>query len=123
MATVNWTDFNPAGDPVYRQSQVPTPDLLDRTKRQLSIKANQANSNSGVGRDPDTAASLTNQVQQMADFTKNLYPNTYPQALDAYAKASVPLTPFEHPDVASVLQRNGRTWPQVWHGERRAVQS
>lgn len=102
VADVNWTDFNPAGDPVYKTTPMPTPDLLDRTKRQLNIGATQA----GMKADTDTAASKTNAAAQMTDFLKKQYPDTYPQALDAYAKGSVPLTPFEHPDVASTLQRN-----------------
>lgn len=98
----DWTDFNAAGDPVYKQSEVPTPDLLDRTKRQLNIKATQAS----AGLDRDTAASRTNQAHQVTGFIKGQYPDTYPQALDAYAKGSVPLTDFEHPDVARTLTRN-----------------
>lgn len=104
-AMKDWTDFNTAGDPIYKQSEVPTPDLLDRTKRQLNIKATQAS----AGLDSDTAASRMNQAHQVTGFIKGQYPDTYPQALDAYAKGSVPLTDFEHPDVARTLTKHEGT--------------
>lgn len=105
LGTKAYTDFNEAGDPVYKTAQVPTPDLLDRTKRQLNIGATQAS----MKADSDTAASKTNAAAQMTEFIKKQYPDTYPQALDAHTKGSEPLTPFEHPDVAKTLARNEST--------------
>lgn len=97
-----WTDFNVAGDPVYRPGAM-TPDLLDRTKIKLNENANKAAAEVDGGQ---RVGALKGAARTVTDFLDKWYPNTYPAARQAFAEASTPLQPFDSPLVSSALRQD-----------------
>lgn len=79
-------DFNDAGDPVRIKNGAFSPDILSRIKQ--GIDDVWLSAKSGANPDPGEIRTANMLRSRFLDFMKAKYPDTYPQALQAYSGPS-----------------------------------